>query len=172
MRHVRALCAVALAAAAMAVAGCGHAPAPPSAPHAHLQGKLPDFARTDLSGARVDTAKLRGRVVVVKFFAKYCEPCKRTLPAIEAAHEAHADVAFVGIDEDESEADAREMASTYGLTFAIVHDTSNVLSGRFRVRELPATFIADREGIVRWVGGRMHNESDVRAAIEELAGKN
>lgn len=154
------------------VTGCAApapAPMPPSAP-SPLAGKpLPDVKRPTLDGTRLDTGSLRGRVVVLKFFAEYCEPCKRTLPAAEGLHRQLPDVAFVGISEDDRVSTANELVARYQLTFPIVHDRGQALAGRFRVGELPATFVADATGTVRWVGGPAQTEDDLRRAIEASA---
>lgn len=89
--------------------------------------------------------------MVVKFFASYCEPCTRTLPDAERLKKARPDVLVLGINEDEYQQTARDLVSEYGLTFPVIHDTDNVLAGRFRVRDMPVTFVLDREGKVRWV---------------------
>jgi cytochrome c biogenesis protein CcmG/thiol:disulfide interchange protein DsbE len=126
----------------------------------------PDFKRDAIDGSKFDLASTRGKVVVVKFVAKYCEPCMRTLPAIEKLHKEHPEVVVVGISEDEHEAEAKELASRFSLTFPLVHDRMNVLSGRFHVRDLPVTYVLDGKGNVAWVGGPEKSESDLVSAIE------
>lgn len=150
----------------MALSGCGAGTLPPSAPSALLSQALPDFKRPTLGGPMIDTAASRGQVVVVKFFAKYCEPCKRTLPAAEELHQKHPDVVFIGVAEDERSSDVSEVVDTYHLSFPIVHDVSNVLSGRYRVSDMPATFVADGSGKIVWVGGPENTESGLAPAIE------
>lgn len=151
---------------ALALPACSHASPPPSQPSALLENPAPAFKRPTLDGSVFDSSSARGKTLVVKFFAKYCEPCKRTLPSLQALHERRSDVAFVGISEDESERDALELQSQYGLTFPIILDRGNVLSGRFRVRDLPATFVVSPEGKVRWVGGPDQNEDDLARVVE------
>lgn len=159
--------AVEFASAAMCfgLLGCGSPAYPPSHPSPLLQRPVPDFKRPGLDGSVVDTQAARGKTLVVKFFAKYCEPCKRTLPAVESLHKAHGDVVFIGVSEDESEADAKEIVGTYGLTFPVVHDRGNVLSGRYRVSDLPITFVVDATGKVSWVGGPAQTEEDLKRAV-------
>ncbi|HEX8793437.1 MAG TPA: TlpA disulfide reductase family protein [Polyangiaceae bacterium] len=155
----------------LVIAACGRpAGYPASAPHP-LSGKpLPEIHhRTTLDGQPFDSAQLAGKPVLVKFFADYCVPCRETLPAAERIHEAHPDVVFVGIDEDETAETAHSLAQRYGLTFPVVHDESNVLSGRFRVSSLPMTFVTDRTGVVRWVGADGQTEADLRNAVETAA---
>ncbi len=146
---------------------CGR-PAYPAAIANPLLGKpLPEIHhRQTLDGRPFDSAELAGKPVLVKFFADYCEPCKRSLPAAERVHEAHPEVSFIGIDEDETPEAAISVAQRYGLTFAVVHDRDNVLSGRFRVSTMPMTFVADRAGTIRWVGGEEQTEDSLRLAVE------
>lgn len=103
--------------------------------------------------------------ILVKFFADYCQPCRVTLPAAERVHEDFPDVAFVGIDEDDRSETGRELAQRYGLTFPVVHDGGNALAGLFGVGVLPATFVADGAGVVRWVGGPGQTEDELRQAV-------
>jgi thiol-disulfide isomerase/thioredoxin len=144
---------------------------PPSAPSPLLQQESPDFSRPTLRGTKFDTMSRRGSVIVVKFFAEYCAPCKRTLPAAEALHQRYPDVEFVGISEDEYTRQAESMVHTYRLTFPVVMDHGNVLAGRFRVAEMPTTFVLDRKGTVRWVGGPGQSEDDLERAVEAIRGR-
>ena len=151
----------------LSICSCaGKGPPPASYASALLNKPVPSFKRPTLDGAMFDTDAARGKVMVVKFFAKYCEPCKRTLPSVQRMHAEHDDIVFVGISEDESEMDAREVKDRFGLTFPIVHDRGNVLSGRFRVTDMPITFVVGADGNVRWVGGPDQGEEDLRRAIE------
>ena len=172
MRTTRLVLAVAVVAAS---AGCGPAAMPasyaqnplaPSGPTAEQTKPLPEIKRRPLDGATFDTAEARARkVTVVKFFAKYCEPCKRSLPWFQQFAKEHPEVSVLGIAEDERESDVRDVATTFGLTFPIVHDTGNALSGRFRVTDMPITFVADKNGRIRWVGGPDQTEAELEAAV-------
>lgn len=155
---------LALALALVSV-GCGPGTPPPSAPSAVLDKPLPKLSGRTVDGQKVSRDALDGRVVVVKFFAKYCEPCKKTLPEAQKLHRQNDDVAFVGIAEDEYRADVQAMIDTYGLTFPVIHDKSNVVAGRFRVNQLPATFVTDKHGKVAWVGAAGQAVGDLEAAV-------
>lgn len=149
------------------LSACASVPLPPSAPSPLLAQKAPDFRRPLLDGQRFDTEAHRGKVMVIKFFASYCEPCTRTLPDTERLHRAHPDVVVLGINEDEYAQTARDLVSKYDLGFPVIHDTDNVLSGRFRVREMPVTFVLDRQGNVHWVTDSEDGHKALSRAIEE-----
>ena len=158
------------AAVAISLGGCaGDKTMPASAPSALAGKPLPTFSRRTLSGEKLDTKSLVGRVVVVKFFAEYCAPCTKTLPAAQALAAEHPGVAFIGISEDERASTAAELVTRHGLSFPVIHDAGQVLWGRFRVREMPATFVAGKDGIVRWVGDETADEATLRDAIEVAA---
>ena len=128
---------------------------------------MPDFHRRAIDGADLDTAGARGRVVVIDFFSKHCEPCKRTLPELEALHRAEPEVLVIGVAEDESASDAQETVSAYQLTFKVVHDQGNALSGRYRVTDIPTTFVARPGGAIHWVGGAQITQDALSRAIAE-----
>jgi peroxiredoxin len=138
---------------------------PPSAPSPLLGKSLPEMRRPTLAHGDLDATRLRGRPVVVKFFAEYCEPCKRTLGAAQRLSVEYPGVQFVGVSEDEYQATAEKLVKHHGLTFPVVLDRGHVLQGRFRVREMPVTFVADSAGIVRWVGGPAQTEDELADAI-------
>jgi thiol-disulfide isomerase/thioredoxin len=129
---------------------------------------MPAFQRRALDGSTFDTGAHPSGVVVVKFFAQYCEPCKKTLPAAEKLHRDRPDVFFVGVSEDESASAAQNLVSLHGLTFPVVHDAGNVLAGRFRVSEMPVVFVSGRDGAIAWVGGPEQSDDALARAVESL----
>jgi len=157
--------------AALIALGCAaqSSSEPPASAPSVLAGKaLPGIKRPTLDGAHVDTEELRGRIVVVKFFADYCGPCKKTLPAAEALHRERPEVAFVGVSEDEDRGRAEALARRYAISFPVIYDQGQVLSGRFRVTEMPATFVTGKDGTVRWVGGAEQGEDALRRALDAM----
>jgi peroxiredoxin len=169
---------LALSTALSLLAGCAHAPEPPppSAPSPLVGIGLPAFRRPTMQGAIFDTtaAQARGRVLVVDFFAAYCRPCQSAVVALEKLHEARPDIEIVGISLDDRPEGAMAMISRHHLTFPVVHDTEHVLAGRFRVSELPTSFVADATGRVVWTSGAAQaaTESDdaLPRAVMAVAG--
>jgi peroxiredoxin len=164
----RALFVLALSSACASAGG----PPPTSSPSPLLGKPAPEFDRRTLDGGRIDTSQLRGKVVVVEFFAEYCEPCRRTLPVVQRLHaRSRGDVQFIGVSIDEYESTARAIAGDFGLTYPVIHDAGG-LRGRFRVTDLPATFVIDTEGTLNWVrvGGSGSTESELQRAIAQARG--
>jgi peroxiredoxin len=141
------------AACANVFSACASAPPPPASSANRLLGEpLPAFERRTVQGGKVASDPARG-LVVVDFFAEYCRPCQRSLPALEALHRARPELAIVGVSLDEDVIATRRTILRHGITFPVVHDPQHVLAGRFRVADLPICFLSDRGGRVRWVGG-------------------
>lgn len=122
-----------------------------------------------IDGAPIDPASLAGKTVVVKFFAQYCEPCTRTLPVAQGLSTERPDVVIIGVALDDQESVVRGMIATYGLTFPVIHDRGRTVAGRFRVSDIPATFVAGPDGKVRWFGGPGQPPLDVERAVDALA---
>jgi len=156
------------------VAACAHAevgPAPPSAASEVLGAAMPAFRRPSVQGPIFDSAAASGRVVVVDFFAAYCLPCQRSLPAVERLARERRDVVFVGVSLDDDAGLALRQVMRHRLTFPVVHDAGNVLAGRFRVTDLPATFVIDGAGRIAWIAGPGQSEGALDRAVAAVAAR-
>ena len=135
---------------ATAMPGCATQNLPPSAQGPALGRPLPSFSRRTVEGAQFSSEGLRGKVVVVEFFAQYCEPCWRALPEVQRLAAGDPELVVLGVGEDEFASDTQLMARQLGLSFPVVHDVGNELAARLRVGKIPATLVLDRSGQVRW----------------------
>ena len=109
----------------------------------------PDFALRRVDGrGTLRLSSLRGRVVVLNFWASWCRACKDEARTIEVAAERwqRRGVVFVGIDSQDFTGDARAFARRYGLTYASVHDGSGSEMTRYGVTGLPETWTVGRSG--------------------------
>ena len=111
--------------------------------------QAPAFRLTRLSGGgTVSLAALRGRAVVLNFWASSCIPCKQEMPRLQQAAERWAAkrVAVVGIDVLDSRAAARSFARAHGVTYEIAYDPLGDTVGPYGVAYTPTTFFVDRRG--------------------------
>jgi cytochrome c biogenesis protein CcmG/thiol:disulfide interchange protein DsbE len=108
-----------------------------------------DLPRLDRPG-RLTLASLRGKAVVVNFWASWCYPCKQELPALEAAWRRHRGrgVVFVGIDVMDGGGDALSLARRMGVSYPIVRDDDAHTFERYTGANLPETFLVNRQGRV------------------------
>ena len=129
----------------------------------------PDFTLTRLDRpGRLTLSSLRGKVVVLNFWASWCYPCKKEARALEAASRRWGRrVVVLGVDVNDFKGDARGFMSKYGITYPVVHDNGNVTSPKYGFALLPETFFLDRRGrVVGHVPGQV-SSADLRQGIEE-----
>jgi cytochrome c biogenesis protein CcmG/thiol:disulfide interchange protein DsbE len=113
--------------------------------------------RLDREGT-LSLAELRGKAVVLNFWASWCIPCKDEAPLLEEAWQEHRDRGLVvlGVDAQDFKGDARKFMARYGLTYPVVHDGKGSTLGRYGITGFPETFFVDRQGNLvgeRLVGG-------------------
>ena len=109
-----------------------------------------DFALVDLDGNPVRLADLRGRPVLVNFWASWCAPCVEEFPLLRDAAEAHADdgLALVGIVyQDRSEA-ARAFMERFGAGWPAAMDPGGEVAANYGIYGPPETFFIDRSGVI------------------------
>lgn len=125
-------------------------------------------------GPPLGPASLRGRVVLINFWATWCAPCLHELPAIERLWRSLGDegLAVVAVNAGESGGDVRYYLERFGLalSFPIALDPGLAAFRAFGVRSLPATFVLGRKGRVRYFaeGARPMDSPRIRALFEAL----
>ena len=141
----------------------------PTAVRADFTGReAVDFTLTDLDGKTVNLRALRGRVVLLNFWATWCGPCVRELPSIERLSREFKGRGLVALGLNaEKPAVAREFIKRGGYTFATLVDEQGAMSRAYRVSAIPQTLIIDKDGKVaaHFIG--MRSENVLRAALQK-----
>ncbi len=129
------------------------------------QGKsvqAPDFAldRLDREGS-LALDDLRGKALVVNFWASWCIPCRDEAPVLQQTYERYRDQGLVvlGVDVNDFRQDARRFMRRFGLTYPVVYDGKGSTVGKWGVRGFPETFFVDRSG--KLVGERISGAVDI-----------
>ncbi len=121
--------------------------------------------RLDREGV-LSLASLRGKAVVVNFWASWCEPCKEEAPLLEDAWQRYRGdgLVVVGIDAQDFKGDARAFARRNGMTYPLVHDGPGKTVGAYGVQAFPETFVVDRRGrIVGQIVGQLDANDDIES---------
>jgi cytochrome c biogenesis protein CcmG/thiol:disulfide interchange protein DsbE len=139
----------------------------PSALARGEQPPAPAFTlpRLDVDGT-LSLADLRGKAVVVNFWASWCDPCKEEAPVLEAAWRKHKDAGLIvlGVDFNDLRPDALRFMERAGVTYPVVYDRDGGLVAKFGATGVPETFFIDRRG--RLVGKRIAGAVNARAELE------
>ena len=144
---------------------------PPEVPtddHPMLGQIAPDTPWIDLDGTHHRLSELRGRVVVVDFWASWCRPCRKSLPGLDAVSQAFADrpvsVLALSVDEDAAEVPKYWKGESHHM--AVGHAGQSATEA-WRFQAIPSTFLVDPEGrIVRWWKG--YDSGQEEAIIREI----
>ncbi|MCX7808802.1 MAG: TlpA family protein disulfide reductase [Deltaproteobacteria bacterium] len=134
-----------------------------------LRGVLVTDGVSNSSEQWFELESLRGKTVVVDFWASWCPPCRASVPVLEAFARAHPEVQVLGVNV-EGDRDPLFVAQAHrslGATYPTIHDTNGQLLSAYRVRNLPTIFVIDPDGKVK----DTHVGVVSRAWLEEKAGK-
>jgi cytochrome c biogenesis protein CcmG/thiol:disulfide interchange protein DsbE len=114
----------------------------------------PDFTLTTFEGEEYHLADLRGNIIVLNFWASWCESCKPEARDLEEAwrtYQDRGDVLFLGVDYVDTEPDARAYLEQFDITYPNGPDRRTKISQAFRIKGVPETYIIDREGVIHHV---------------------
>jgi peroxiredoxin len=157
------------AAALFAWLSTGRAPAPVG-----RGSPAPDFSLPRLDGgAALSLAELRGRVVLVNFWATWCQPCEAEMPALERLYRSLSGSPFelVAISVDEDAEAVKRFRDRLGLSFPILLDPERRVAERYQTFRFPETLLLDAEGRVveRYVGEKEWDAEAYLSRIRRLA---
>jgi peroxiredoxin len=118
----------------------------------------PAFELPLLDGGTISLTSLRGRVVLLNFWATWCKPCEDEMPAMERLHAALAGPGFelVAVSADASRDDVTKFRDRLGLTFPIASDPDKQVSEAYQSYRFPESYLIDRDGTIlsRYIGPR------------------
>lgn len=134
---------------------------------------LPLFSGYQINGkSEINLEDLRGKVVVINFWASWCKPCEQEAAELQAAWEEYeptGQVVFLGVDYVDTEPEARVYLKKFGITFANGPDLATRISQYFRIKGVPETYFVDREGVLQYVQvGPFTSIDQIRAQIDPL----
>ena len=138
-------------------------------------GATPPFELSALDGRKIELAALRGRVVLINYWATWCEPCRDEMPAIDRLREKMKGRPFevLAVNFGESEERVSAFVAKLNLSMPILLDPYKNSVEAWKVRGLPMTFLVDARGRVRYwsFGERDWSEGDGLKLVEKMVGE-
>lgn len=137
---------------------------------------VPAYATVSLDGDSVSLDQLKGKVVLLNIWATWCHPCRDEIPELRAIHSRYRDrgleLVGVSVDTDGTDETIRTFMKDFQMNFPIWRDPDERISTQFLAVGVPATFLIDEEGILRWrkTGPIAPNDTSLTSAIERALG--
>ena len=143
------LCLAALVAGLTLTAARGQVPVPNAWPASQA---LPATLFRDLDGKTVHLAELRGRAVLINFWATWCEPCRAEMPTLQQITEVYGPekLAVLTVNVKDSDAKVRQFMKSTGLNLPVLPDLEGTIARQWQVRIFPTTVLIGADGRARW----------------------
>jgi peroxiredoxin len=169
---------------ALASMGCGGSSASGGEPatgggegatHALLNSPAPDFSASSVNGkGSVRVGASKGKVLIVDFWATWCEPCKKSFPKLQELYTKYkvSGMDLIAVSEDDENQGITDFGSTYGAKFPLVWDDGKNIASKWKPPSMPSTFIVDKKGVVRFVHFGYHDgeEAQIEKEVKSLMG--
>jgi peroxiredoxin len=132
--------------------------------------RAPEFSLPALSGSTVALSSLRGKVVLIDFWAQWCEPCKKELPQLDRLAKQYAGkgVVVVAVNIDKQKENAERMVKQLGVSLPVLLDPAGSVASTYDLPKMPTSFVVDKKGIVRFVNEGFDGPKDVDRFKQEL----
>jgi peroxiredoxin len=132
--------------------------------------RAPEFSLPSLKGSTVVLSQLRGKVVLIDFWAQWCEPCKKELPQLDRLAKEYAGkgVVVVAVNIDKQRDNAARMVKQLGVSLDVLLDPAGSVAGSYDLPKMPTSFVVDKKGIIRYVNEGFDGPKDVERFKQEL----
>lgn len=159
-----------------ACAACGGAAGNESAEHGgrvDVGLPVPQYHSRSIAGDSVSLGDLKGKVVLLNIWATWCHPCRDEIPELRVLYDRYRsrglELVGVSVDADGADENVREFMKEFEMHYPVWLDPAERISAQFLVVGVPATFLIDKAGVLRWrkTGPIQPGDSTLTAALEQ-----
>ena len=143
-----------------------------------VNSKAPDFTAKDMNGNTVHLSDLRGKVVLIDFWASWCMPCKKSMPHLIELYNAFGDTSFtvIGINVDTQLDKVKEFEEELNadIPFPVIFDKNSMIPPLYKVEGMPTTIVVNRQGVIKYkeVGYTNELKEKLDKTINQLISQN
>ena len=136
------------------------------------QSPAPDFTLKSQKGDNLKLSELRGKVILINFWASWCGPCRQEMPVLDELyrHYRSLDFTILGVNVEQDSDNAKSLLKDVSVSFPVLFDNENKVSKLYDVKGMPSTVLVDRDGNIRYVhmGYQPGTEAEYQAQIRTL----
>ena len=141
--------------------------------HPLIGSEVPNFAAASVNGkGRATVQANEGKVLIVDFWATWCEPCKKSFPKLEDLYVRYrtSGMEIVAVSEDDDNDGISGFGNSFGAKFPLVWDNGKAIASKWQPKSMPSTFIVDKKGVVRFVHLGYHDgeEAEIEREVKSL----
>ncbi|SNY60369.1 Thiol-disulfide isomerase or thioredoxin [Arsukibacterium tuosuense] len=138
-----------------------------------LAGRVAATELSDLEGSPVSSMQqLRGKVVLVDFWASWCVPCRKSFPWLNTMQQQHAAAGLLvlAVNEDSERNEANRFLQQVPAQFAVLYDRAGAMAEQYQLKGMPSSFLIDKKGQIRYrhIGFKQADIADYEAKIRQL----
>jgi thiol-disulfide isomerase/thioredoxin len=134
-----------------------------------VDSPAPDFELNRLDGSPVSLSSLRGRTLILNFWATWCGPCRLEMPLLQQVQQQYGEqVVVLTVNHDEPPEVVQGFVDELNLDLNVLLDPQARVAGLYKVRGFPSTVFIDPEGVIRYVHIGLLSEGALRGYLEEL----
>jgi len=125
-----------------------------SGPSPRINAQAPDFTLTDLNGKAVKLSDLKGRPVMLNFWATWCPPCRAEIPILTQMYkDTHAgeNYEILGVATQSDQQTISAFAKEFDMLFPVMPDAGSQITSLYHVLPIPTTFFIDKDGIISFI---------------------
>lgn len=113
-----------------------------------MAAPAPDFTLKSNQGNNIRLSELKGQIVLVNFWASWCGPCRKELPAFEKLYQKYQPlgVTILAVNVDDDPAKANELLSEVNISYPVLYDNDQKISELYKVSAMPSTYFINRDG--------------------------